>query len=570
MKPTRKKYWMLAIAVAEALAIAAPLAAQIAAQDGRAMDANNRVGNGGFNQSRLPNQNVTPNQIIYGNVTGGRAFTGPIHERDSGAFLGQLPGSSTDRFIRTSSSAPLPYQPQFDLSTPVPFYGVSRGAPAPPGAVRVGFTGAYIGGETNQMATTSMNQYKMSTDWQAVPLGITTLPGTRTTLLGTRPDELVLEISQGTQNQELQVNGSPLYGIQSQPAGEANNPLDIYGIPSLLPGGSTDRFRVEQGELRRMRIELQNSAQPGEQQQLNQNSDLSQPLNPNNSNGSVSSALSSSNDLINPRSSASMQENPRRLNGPVPPELQSSQYAELRRRLAGIQNPVFAALQEAHDANAARRATAARAGGAASQPSAAIPKPPPGMIRQPGAAAMLNLPPVKINSLATGVRAKGLHDLLASAEDLMRQGKFQTAVDRYNMAQQVAPNNPLITIGRANAELGAGAYRQASSELHLAFVSDPATLMAQYDLAAWFPADRLNAIRQELQDLSAKDPKGEMPEFLLAYLAYNAGDKQEAARHLTEARKRSAGKDPSLQVMETAWKLSPEEKPAAPPADLNK
>jgi Tfp pilus assembly protein PilF len=182
---------------------------------------------------------------------------------------------------------------------------------------------------------------------------------------------------------------------------------------------------------------------------------------------------------------------------------------------------------------------------------------------------MLNLPPLKINSLAAGVRAKGLHDLLSGAEDLMRQGKFQSAVDRYKMAQDVAPNNPLVPLGRATAELGGGAYRQASTDLHVVFMNDPATLMAQYGIDQWFPAGRLDQVRQELTQLSSQDAKDEMPEFLLTFLAYNAGNMNEARQHLAEAQKRSGGKDPSLKLMETDWKLGSSEQPPAP-SDLNK
>ncbi|HSZ54547.1 MAG TPA: hypothetical protein VK797_02725 [Tepidisphaeraceae bacterium] len=567
-KTPRKTRWVLAMAVGPVLTIGIPLGAQIATQDGHALDANIRVGSGGYNY-RSPNQGVTPNQIIYGNVTGGQQFRGPVLERDPGAFTGPTAGFASDRFIATSSAAPAPYQPSFDLSSPIPFYGISRGVAPPPGTERLGYSGAYIGGGPVSPLTLNQTQYKLANDWQAQSLGVSTPIQTRTSLLSTPPDELFLQIPQGSDNQLLQVSGSPLYGIQALPTGPAANPLDQYGLPSmLLPGVSADRFRFDQAELVRMRGELQNGSQQGnpQEQQPAQGSELSQPLNANPENPSSSN---SSNSLSNSRFSTDMQ-NPEQSRRLVPPELQSTQYAELSRRLAGTHNDQYAALQAVHESNVARRAAAARAVAAASQPSQGVVNPPPGMMRRAGgAAAMLNLPVMKIHSVATGVRAKGLHDLLSSAEDLMRQGKFQSAIDRYNMAQQVAPNNPLVAMGRANAELGAGAYRQASNDLRLLFVSDPATLMAQYDLAAWFPPERLKSIKQELSDLSSKDTKDEMSEFLLAYLAYNTGDSQAAARHLEESRKRSGGKDPALDLMQTDWKLSAGEKTDKPAAEFN-
>jgi hypothetical protein len=562
MKPTRKGHRVLAMAVAGVLAVGVPVGAQIATGDGRANDANIRVGSGGFNSLRPPNQGVTPNQIIYGNVTAGQQFRGPVLERDPMAFTGPTAGFSTDRFIATSAAAPTPYQPAFNLSSPTPFYGASRGVAPPPDTARVGYTGAFVGGGTMRSDFSNMDQFRLAGVWQAQPLGVSIPIGTRTTILGTRPEELWQEIPEGAENQQLHVSGSPLFGIQSLPNSQITNPLDQYLLPStLMPGVSSDRFRAGQPDILRMRRELQENQQPAGEGQQQQGS--AQPLNAQDRGQTPLTANARfPNGLENP------QDQDRRLNTLVPPEMQSTQYAELQRRLAGQHNDQFAQLQAVHEMNQSRRAAAARAA-AASQPSQTVTTPPPGMIRQGGAAGMLNLPPLKVNSLATGVRAKGLHDLLSSAEDLMRQGKFQSAIDRYNMAQQVAPNNPLISVGRANAELGAGAYRQAADDLRSLFVNDPSTLMAQYNLAAWFPPDRLSAIQRELSDLSSKDTKDETPEFLLAYLAYNAGDSQAAAQHLAEANKRSGGKDPALQLMQTDWKLNKAETPQTP-SDLNK
>ena len=46
--------------------------------------------------------------------------------------------------------------------------------------------------------------------------------------------------------------------------------------------------------------------------------------------------------------------------------------------------------------------------------------------------------PVKVESFATGVKAEGLANLLARAEDLMKQGKYITALDQFAAAEAVA------------------------------------------------------------------------------------------------------------------------------------
>src|SRR5579871_6453677 len=144
MKRNRNSQLALALSIAGTLSFSSLCQAQIAApgQDGRALDANNRVGSGGINQGASQGTGVSPNQIIYGNVTGGKRFRGPVGETDPGAFYGPTAGRFSDRFIAASSSAPQPYQPQVDMSITQPFYGSSRAAPPPPGAVRLGYTGA--------------------------------------------------------------------------------------------------------------------------------------------------------------------------------------------------------------------------------------------------------------------------------------------------------------------------------------------------------------------------------------------------------------------------------------------
>ena len=73
--------------------------------------------------------------------------------------------------------------------------------------------------------------------------------------------------------------------------------------------------------------------------------------------------------------------------------------------------------------------------------------------------------PIKVPSLAQGVKAKSISDYLKAAEASMKDGKFTSAFDDYDKAEQVAPNNPLIKLGRANAELGDSYYARAEAHL---------------------------------------------------------------------------------------------------------
>ena len=276
----------------------------------------------------------------------------------------------------------------------------------------------------------------------------------------------------------------------------------------------------------------------------------------------------------------------------VTPEMQSTQYNELKKRLERYQSPQQIAAEQQVQSQRERRAAMDRMSGPTSQPAGGVyvpsiarPQPAatplPGAAQPNGAAPMpaapqnppptvtpaVPLEPIKVKSLADGINARGLHELMSSGESLMHDGKFQSAIDKYNMAQRIAPNNPLVPVGLANAQLGAGAYRNASDTLHGVFQSAEPTLMAQYDITGWMPADRLATIKTQLTDLSAKDKADETPEFLLAYIAYNTGDSATAKQHLDEARKRSGGKDAVLDRLETDWQLKSK---APAPTEFNK
>lgn len=183
--------------------------------------------------------------------------------------------------------------------------------------------------------------------------------------------------------------------------------------------------------------------------------------------------------------------------------------------------------------------------------------------------------PVKITSLAAGVPGKGLADLLTSAESLMKEGRFSSALEKYDQAEQVAPNNPLIKLGRANAELGASYFARAEQHLREAFSADEALLMGQYDLHAFFGEDRLKVIANDLKEIANKEQSQVTPVFLLAYVAYNSENERMAAGYLDLAEKRSGGKDPLIKKIRQYWVLPGTEQsaPAEPtqePVEPNK
>jgi tetratricopeptide (TPR) repeat protein len=137
----------------------------------------------------------------------------------------------------------------------------------------------------------------------------------------------------------------------------------------------------------------------------------------------------------------------------------------------------------------------------------------------------------------------------------MKDGKYQTALDQYEAAQEVAPNNAMIMVGRANAELGAGYYKKAETHLRIAMQSDPVVTMAQFDLRTMLGEQRLTTIVRDLKDTATAQKTDPGLVLLLAYLAYNSGSEAQAATYLNEADRRAAGKDELVTLLRNHWKL---------------
>src|SRR5215204_4637235 len=96
--PALIKSWVLkSAALAVPLLIASTTASaqyRINDNDGRVLDANNRLGSGGHNTGRdLRLATPTGNDIVTGNVTGLRHFHGRVDYTDPRAFRGNAAGS---------------------------------------------------------------------------------------------------------------------------------------------------------------------------------------------------------------------------------------------------------------------------------------------------------------------------------------------------------------------------------------------------------------------------------------------------------------------------------------------
>jgi len=274
----------------------------------------------------------------------------------------------------------------------------------------------------------------------------------------------------------------------------------------------------------------------------------------------------------------------------IPPSQQSTVYKDLRRKLEQYNsqryrsdeeaNRDFRALlrakqeadKKAQPAEAQRPNEAFRPGvtrGGAPEIDAVPPPVVPGHVsaEQPTTtppAPAVKPEPMKVESLAEGVKAEGLRNLLTKAEDLMRQGKYTSALDQYDAAEQLVPNNPLVSLGKGVAELGAGNYVRADTQIRAALAGDPALLLGQYDLRKLLGEDRVQFLVGDLKQIANTQKDQELPIFLIAFIAYNTGNAESAANYLDMADKRARGGDTLIRVLRDYWKL-PDNKPESAP-----
>jgi tetratricopeptide (TPR) repeat protein len=174
-------------------------------------------------------------------------------------------------------------------------------------------------------------------------------------------------------------------------------------------------------------------------------------------------------------------------------------------------------------------------------------------------------PPVPIESFAAGMQAKGLAGLIAGAELNVEQRHYDKAIAQYNEAIDVVPNNPLILMARAVAELGGGYYAQADVDIHLAIAQDPAVLMGQYDLQKHLGADRLKSLVADLKQMAKGSDDDLLHAFLLTFVYYNSQHVGQAVDWLDITDKRAKGQDSAIVQMKKYWNFNEGPQPGVTP-----
>jgi predicted Zn-dependent protease len=611
MKASGLRKWILASAVAALpLSLAPGALAQVPVTDaGTAHDANTRVGSGGYNDRRdyYHSTEVIGNRVVTGNVSGGRDFHGAVPYTDPLNFRGNMGSAALDDFIRGSNGVPGPNQGHVIPGQVQAFYGSRMVAPPPAGFAEKGFTGTYTPAPQIQASTgrqTSINA-------EVGSMGVSLMPPAGDYLISGPQD-----------GQPKFVAGSPLTGMRGYAAVGLSDWTDAARAPNagfnaMQWETPIERMRMNPTSILQMRQQLLQSIS-GMRSPFEQNTEEPTMTRPGGFNQNLAKPMetpfeSPQNPLLTPKPlENSLNTGPlenamridsavsNRLTTPLAPGVlpsaaqQSSQYAELQKRLERYYTDRFKTdeqrnrefLQALRAKEAADKAAAEKLAGKTPEPGVGTPSALDtgpdyakmaqellNSVRNPQGAGQgeVGVPkpqPMQIESLAAGARGP-LSTMLQKAEDLMKAGKYLSAVDEYDLAARVVPNNSLVQLGRANAELAAGYYRKAETDLRDAMGGDPTLMMGRYDLKAMIGQQRLEELVKDLKDVAVRQPDDPAPVLLLAYLAYNTGNEDSAGMYLDQAEKRANSKDVFYRLLKMHWAVPGNESSVAPSAPVN-
>jgi hypothetical protein len=160
-----------------------------------------------------------------------------------------------------------------------------------------------------------------------------------------------------------------------------------------------------------------------------------------------------------------------------------------------------------------------------------------------------NLP--RIETLASNKQNR-IARLTRDAEAALANGKYLTAESRYRQILLDVRDDPFPQVGLVHAQLGAGMFRSAGMNLRSVFVQHPELIAARYDAKLLPPEARLQWVQQELQSAISQGEGGKDAPLLLAYMGYQANSRQVIRYGLALAQAKSP-RDPLLSVLREIW-----------------
>lgn len=118
-----------------------------------------------------------------------------------------------------------------------------------------------------------------------------------------------------------------------------------------------------------------------------------------------------------------------------------------------------------------------------------------------------------------------VNELIVDGQNFLRKGDYFQAERRFTQAQDLAAGNPLVEVGIAHAQLGAGLHLSAALTLRNLFEAHPVLIDARYAPELLPSGERLAELETRLRERVRRGEDAPSYGFLLAYIGHQTGDK---------------------------------------------
>jgi hypothetical protein len=141
---------------------------------------------------------------------------------------------------------------------------------------------------------------------------------------------------------------------------------------------------------------------------------------------------------------------------------------------------------------------------------------------------------------------------VAEGRELLREGRFFDAEARFSMALSVREGDPIASIGRVHAQIGAGLFLSASLNLRETFTEHPMLIAARYAPDLLPTPERTRSVVDRLNlRIDREGSEARAAALLLAYVGRHTDDEALIRRGL--GRLDQDGADPLAELLRLVW-----------------
>jgi hypothetical protein len=159
----------------------------------------------------------------------------------------------------------------------------------------------------------------------------------------------------------------------------------------------------------------------------------------------------------------------------------------------------------------------------------------------------------------TGTPGSLFESHLKAGEEDLAQGHYFDAEERFARALSMHPGDATVQAARLNAQIGAGLYLSAATNLRQLYQQHPEVIGVHYTGKTMPSAERLKLMIEEMRQNISKAKKENQPTpdeagLLLAYVGYQTSDEGAVREGLAALRESKDGStDPLVPILEGVW-----------------